>query len=161
MAVLSLLFNLLLRAITKLSDCETRTDRCVPLPDNENELCTLLEFLVDKRLVEEMFLSDMWLVELGQGLRSDHLQRKKVRRKSSGAFQVETSVDYLCSSNIGEMLHTAVESCSKFSRSCVFKLAVSRLFSGSRVALRGPQHSGAIGESTHTRMLCCAVITLL
>ena len=149
-AVISLLFNLLLRAIEKLSECETWIERDVPLSDKENKLCTLLELLVDVHLVEEVFLNDMWLVQLGQGLRSDHQQRKKVRRKSSGTFPVESSVDYLCSSNIGKMLHAAVESCSRFSRSCVFKLVVSRLFSSFRVTLGEPQHSGAIGECTCT-----------
>ena len=145
-SVISLLFNLLLKAIKKLSECETWMDRDVPLPDKETKLCTLLELLVKMQLVKELFLNDMWLVQLGQGLRSDHQQKKKTRRKSAGASPVDTFVDYLCSSNIGEILHTAVESCSKFSRSCVYKLAVSRLFSGFRVVLGEPHHCGAIGE---------------
>ena len=125
-------------------------------PREETTLCTQLEQVVDQQLVEEMFLNSEWLVELEHGLQSDK-QRKKTRKKSTGASKVESSVDYLCSSDIGKVLHGAVTKCPTFTGSGVFQLAISKLFCACRLALRISQGIVAISKCSYQS---CASVCL-
>ena len=154
--VVSLLFKLLLKAVERVSESEKERDTGLRLPD-EDKLCTLLEQMVDKQLLEGLFLSDGWLAEFVQEPRFD--QRKmRGRRKSRVSSQAELSVDYLCSEKIGELLHLAVECCSKFTLLCVFKLAVARLFSGSRTLLMGSQFNKAVSKCVCACACACVCV---
>ena len=136
----SFLFSLLIQAVKRLSQSENDS----PVID-EDQLCGLLEQVVDKWLVEKLFLNDQWLVNVGH---EDHSvkQKKTSRRKSRGSSQAQTSIDYLCSSEIVELLRVAVESCSKFQISPVVRLAVMRMFDGSKILLGKAQRDGTLGR---------------
>ena len=149
--MVSFLFSLLLKAVRRLSHFET-TNRAGLLTADKDQVCGLLEQVMDKWFVETLFLNDEWLSDIGQDERSVQ-QRKKRRRKSRESSQVETSVDFLCSSQMGELLHVAMESCSQFRTSPVVKLALTRLFNGSKMLLVGAQRDGALG-----RCVCVCVV---
>jgi hypothetical protein len=112
---------------------------------NEDLLCGLLELVVDKWLIEKLFLSDQWLVGTEH---DDHPveQKKRSRRKSRETSQVQVSADNLCSSEIVNLLHLAVESCSKFQASPVVTLAVMKMFNGSKIMLEKARHDGTLGK---------------
>ena len=136
----SFLFSLLIKAVKRLSQTENDS----PVAD-EDQLCGLLEQVADKWLVEKLFLNNQWLVDAGH---EDHSveQKKTSRRKSRGSSQVQTSVDYICSSEIVELLRVAVESCSKFQISPAVRLAVMRMFDGSKILLEKAHRDGTLGR---------------
>ena len=141
----SFLFSLLIEAVKKLSQPEKDSQVA-----SEDQLCDFLELVVDKWLVEQVFLNDQWLAEAEHDSLS--IEQKK-GRKSGESSQMQTSVDYLCSSEIVELLHLAIESCSKFQLSPVVRLAVMKMFGGSKILLEKTQHNGALG-----RACACTVI---
>ena len=142
--MVSFLFSLLLKAVRRLSHFET-ANRAGLLTTVKDQVCGLLEQVVDKWFIERLFLNDGWLSDIGRDECSVQ-QRKKRRRKSRESSRVETSVDSLCSSQMGELLHVAMESCSQFRTSPVVKLALTRLFNGSKMLLVGAQRDGALGR---------------
>ena len=143
------LFSLLIKAVKRLSQPEKDS----PVT-SEDQLCGFIELVVDKWLVEKLFLIDQWPVGT---VHDDHSveQKKKRRRKSRESSQIQTSVDYLCSSETVKLLHLAVESCSKFQVSPVVRLAVMKMFGGSKILLEKAQHDGVLG-----RVCMCAIIIM-
>ena len=137
----SFLFSLLVKAVKKLSQPEKDS-----LVASEDQLCDSLELVVDKWLVEQVFLDDQWLAEAEHDSLSVE-QKKRSRRKSRESSQMLTSVDYLCSSETVQLLHLAVESCSKFQLSPVVRLAVMKMFGGSKILLEKAQHNGILGRA--------------
>ena len=140
--MVSFLFNLLHKAVKRLSRPESSSDDCSS---------SVLELLISRWFVEKLFLGDEWLASIEQGEHSWQLKKKK-RRKS---IQVETSMDYLCSSEIGKLIHLAVESFSEIKTSTVVEIAVMRLFKGSKILLIGAQQHPAFGKlrRTHEHVL--------
>ena len=142
------LFSLLIKAVKKLSQPEQDSQ-----VTSEDQLCDFLELVVDKWLVEQVFLNDQWLAEAEHDSLSVE-QKKRSRRKSRESSQMLTSIDYLCSNEIIKLLHLAVESCSKFQRSPVVRLAVMKMFGGSKILLEKAQHNGDLG-----RACACTVLS--
>lgn len=142
------LFSLLIKAVKRLSQPEKDS-----LVTSEDQLCGFIELVVDKWLVEKLFLIDQWPVGT---VHDDHsVEQKKKRRKSRESSQIQTSVDYLCSSETVKLLHLAVVSCSNFQVSPVVRLAVMKMFGGSKILLEKAQHDGVLG-----RVCMCAVIII-
>ena len=137
----SFLFSLLIKAVKKLSQPEQDSQ-----VTSDDQLSDFLELVVDKWLIEQVFLNDQWLAEAEHDSLSIE-QKKRSRRKSRESSQMLTSADYLCSSEIVELLHLAVESCSKFQLSPVVRLAVMKMFGGSKMLLEKAQHNGALGRA--------------
>ena len=138
----SFLFSLLIKAVKRLSQSFETNDS--PVTDEE-QLNVILEKVVDKWLVETLFLKNQWLSSVGYEDSSAE-QKKKRRRKSRGTPQLPTSVDCLCSSETVQLFHVAIESCSKFHVSPVVRLAVMRMFDASNMLLEKAQHDGALGR---------------
>ena len=137
---ISFIFSLLIKAVKRLS----QSDNNSPVTDDD-QLCGLLEQVMDKWLVDKLFLNDLWLVNVGHEDRSVE-QKKTSRRKSRGPSRIQTSIDYLCSSEVVKLLHVAIESCFKFQMSPVVELAVMRMFNGSKILLEKAQCDGALGR---------------
>jgi hypothetical protein len=135
------LFSLLIKAVKRLSQPEKHDSPVT----NEDQLCGIVELVVDKWLVEKLFLNNRWLEEAGHDDHSEE-HKKRSRRKSSKYSRVRTSIDYLCSSEIVDLLHLAVESCSKFQASPVVRLAVVKMLDESKIMLEKAQHDGTLGK---------------
>lgn len=110
----------------------------------DDQVCGLLEQVVDEWLVEKLFLNDQWLVDVRHEDRSVEQKKRSRRRKSRTSSEGLTSTDYLCSSEIVQLLHVAVESCSKFQLSPVVRLAVMRICDGSKILLEKAQRDGTL-----------------
>ena len=146
--VVSFLFNLLVKAVKRLSQFEVYESRLELSAADEDQLCGLLELVVDKWLIERVFLNTGWLAHMMQLGEHSVEQKKKRRRKSS--------IDYKCSSQVVELLHVAIESWSIFRKSSVVRLAVARMLSGSKSLLVGAQHDGTISKGV---CVCVCVYT--
>ena len=116
------LFYLLTKAIPeKLSDY----DRELEGGDlATSEFRPLIELVVDKQFVKELFLCNELLVDLTNASSSDG-KRKRAGRRSSILLHIGSTVDFICSCNIEQLLVLALSSCCQFRVSGV---VVSRLF---------------------------------
>ena len=141
---MSFLFNLLVKAVKRLLQSKNESHPDLSATD-EDQLCNLLEQVVDKWLIEEAFLNTGWLTNMRQLGEQSVKQKKRSKRKSRESLQLETSIEYQCSNQIGELLRVAIESCSRFKMSPVVRLAVARVLGGSKSLLVGAQHDGTLG----------------
>ena len=87
--------------------------------------------MVDRPLVQNLFLYDGWLEQA-------FISKDKTHR-------IASSVDYICSQSVGDLLRVMIECCSL---SPIFKLAVSRLFSAAKLIVGQPQCDIAVGKSS-------------
>ena len=156
MSVVSFLFSLLVKTVKKLSSCDDeRSDNNFSSFSEEDKLSTLFKQVVDKQLIEELFLSEEWLMELKL---VHSREKKRVRRKSGETPHVKKTVGYVCNSEIGELLHMAAKCCSVFSASDVFRMAISRLFSCIKAALSSSQCNSAVSKLYKLCCCCCVCV---